>query len=378
MENSEQVRFFETKSYEIELKQAALVAVKDVLKVKTGERVLIITNPHQDGQSISQALYDASLDAGAAPVLITQKVRTQLDFAEDAVIKALESEPEVAISISKEKLGKDRKGLKNPYELNGARYEHIFNYLMAAGKMRSFWSPGVTAHMFAKTVPINYSWMQVMCSKLAEVLDHAEAARIKSPAGTDLTVGLKGRKAYKDDGDFSKPGAGGNLPAGEVYISPVVGSCSGKIVFDGSISANMGDIIIDHPITVVIESGYITRIDGKEEAGRLKETIREAEEKINKMKEEGKISGETANQYLKNLYHIGEFGIGMNKHAQITGNMLEDEKVYSTCHFAIGSNYDEDANTLIHLDGLVKYPTIEVYQEDKDRLMVMEKGILLL
>jgi leucyl aminopeptidase (aminopeptidase T) len=38
--------------------------------------------------------------------------------------------------------------------------------------------------------------------------------------------------------------------------------------------------------------------------------------------------------------------------------MLEDEKVYHTCHFAIGSNYDGDAPALIHLDGLVSYPTI--------------------
>ena len=40
--------------------------------------------------------------------------------------------------------------------------------------------------------------------------------------------------------------------------------------------------------------------------------------------------------------------------------MLEDEKVFKTCHIAIGSNYDDDAKALIHLDGLVKNPTIVV------------------
>jgi leucyl aminopeptidase (aminopeptidase T) len=38
--------------------------------------------------------------------------------------------------------------------------------------------------------------------------------------------------------------------------------------------------------------------------------------------------------------------------------MLEDEKVYGTCHFAVGSNYDGDAEAMIHLDGIVKSPTI--------------------
>ncbi|MEM3341778.1 MAG: aminopeptidase, partial [Thermoplasmata archaeon] len=308
MSDIEQSRFYEMKFYENELKQAAQVAISEVLRVKAGERVLIITNPHRDGQAISHALYDAVLDTGASPVLITQKVRTQLDFADEAVIKALESEPEVAISISKEKLGKDKKGMLHPYEHNGVKYEHIFNYLMAAAKMRAFWSPGVTAHMFAKTVPINYRWMQLMISKIAEIITKAEYAHITSHSGTDIVIGLKGRKAYKDDGDFSKPGSGGNLPAGEVYVSPVVGSCRGKIVFDGSVSANEGEILIHNPIKLIIEDGYISRIEGGEEAEKLRETIKQAEEKIKLMKEEGKLSAATEEEYRKNLYHIGEFG----------------------------------------------------------------------
>jgi hypothetical protein len=39
------------------LEQAAAVAVRDMLAVRKGERVTIITNPEPDVETISQALY---------------------------------------------------------------------------------------------------------------------------------------------------------------------------------------------------------------------------------------------------------------------------------------------------------------------------------
>jgi leucyl aminopeptidase (aminopeptidase T) len=34
---------------------------------------------------------------------------------------------------------------------------------------------------------------------------------------------------------------------------------------------------------------------------------------------------------------VAEFGIGTNPKAKIIGNPLEDEKVFGTCHFALGN-----------------------------------------
>ena len=59
------------------------------------------------------------------------------------------------------------------------------------------------------------------------------------------------------------------------------------------------------------------------------------------------------------------------------GNMLEDEKVYGTCHIAIGANYDNDAKALIHLDGLIKNPTITVTGTNFDRV-IMKDGELVI
>ena len=43
------------------------------------------------------------------------------------------------------------------------------------------------------------------------------------PRGSDMTFDLSGRDGIADDGDLSGPGAFGNLPCGEGFISPLGG-----------------------------------------------------------------------------------------------------------------------------------------------------------
>ena len=56
--------------------------------------------------------------------------------------------------------------------------------------------------------------------------------------------------------------------------------------------------------------------------------------------------------------------------------MLEDEKAFGTCHFAVGENYDNDAPSLIHLDGLVRNPSITVFYFDGSEKTIMTDGNL--
>jgi len=85
------------------------------------------------------------------------------------------------------------------------------------------------------------------------------------------------------------------------------------------------------------------------------------------------LAKEKAEEYAKNARNIGEFGVGLNPKARIVGNVLEDEKVLNTVHFAIGSNYDQDALALIHSDGIVQNSTVSV-----DGKPLMKKGKLLI
>ena len=360
------------------LTSAARVAVGDSLDVQSGERVLIVTNPSKQVYEVAMALYNAAAEKGAETVLIVQPVKSQLDFADDAVIDAISSEPDVFISISAHKLGKDRFAVAHPYTFEGKSYDHVFRYLLASRRLRAFWSPNIDADMFTRTVPIDYDRLRGEAEAVRDVLDACEEVHISSPAGTDLRMGLRHRKPFTDDGNLSEPGKGGNLPAGETFISPQIGACEGTIVFDGSLALSEGDVVANTPVRVTVEDGYVVDIDDNQTGRKLLDTISESESNALRFEREGMLPKGSGAAYRRNARGMGELGIGLNPNARVTGNMLEDEKAYGTCHIAIGSNYDQDAPSLTHLDCLVREPTMVALMRDDSRRTFMQDGKLLI
>ncbi len=362
-------------------KTAAQVTVEDVLKIKKGEKVLIIANPKT--AEIAQDLYTVCSDAEADTVLMYQREKTSMDNAEPSVLAAIKTAPDVIMSISSQKLGHDAEAEANPYVgENGVKYDSAFDYLLEGKKsIRAIWTPGLTPDMFERTANIDYNDMGERCKKLAAKFKGAVSVRVTAPGGTNISVPVQGREALLDDGDFSKPGLGGNIPAGEVFISPVVGNgvdsgCEGTIVYDGSMTFGDGDSIINTPIVVKVEHGFVSDISGGDEAKRLLKTVTDAEAKSAQMEKKGLLPQGQGEIYKKNARNIGELGIGMNPSATISGNMLEDEKAFQTCHFAIGCNYDDDAPCLIHLDGVVRLPTIVIEYADGSSFTALENGAL--
>ncbi|MGP1459554.1 MAG: aminopeptidase [Treponema sp.] len=385
--------------------------IKNVCKVKKNERVLIIANPETG--AIAQDLYTAASNAGGRAVLMFQNAKSSFDDAEIAVIAAIASNPDVCISLSAVKLGKDANGRAKPYKTDdGREFDHIFDFLLGGKKsIRAVWAPGITQDMFTRTVNIDYAELKERCEKLGALFDGVEKVHVKAAGGTDIMIPVQGRKILFDDGDFSKAGSGGNIPAGEVFISPVVGSgnrqkvrtpietlkntilgaanqsqnsvetegkkgAEGVIVFDGSMTFSDGDALLETPITCTVEEGFVTDINGGAEAKRLLKTVTEAENRALALEAEGKLPQGQGVIYRRNARNIGELGIGLNPAAMITGNMLEDEKAFGTCHFAVGENYDNDAPSLIHLDGLVRNPTITLFYGGGSQKTVMTDGKL--
>ena len=357
-------------------KSPASVVINDVVKVKKGERVLIIANPAT--AEISQDLYKAAESAGALPTLMFQPDRTSFDNATPEVLAAIAAEPNVCFSISNIKLGKDPKATANPYKTpDGQEYTHIFDYLLDGKKtMRAAWTPGITVDMMNRTAAIDYKELQNRCKQLEQVFNGAVSVHVTAPKGTDIVIPITDRKLMFDDGDFSKPGTGGNIPAGEVFISPKLDGAEGVIVYDGSMTFADGDSILETPITCKVCNGYVTDITGGAEARRLLKTITEAEIRALVLEKEKKLPAGQGAIYKKNARNIGELGIGLNPAARVTGNMLEDEKAFHTCHFAIGENYDNDAPSLIHLDGVVREPTITLVYGDGNKKVILENGEL--
>jgi aminopeptidase len=348
------------------LSNAARIAMQDVLGLKKGEEVLILTNFEGDVFPIARALFDQTRKLGGRPVLVIQGKKSTFDYAERAVIEALKSEPDIAIAVTAQKLGKDAYGTHVGYVgRDGQKYSNIFGRLLDGDKrMRSFWSPGCTVDMFERTVPVDYAEMQSLAAKLKAVLDKGKKVKVKAPAGTDLTFSIKGREGRVDDGNFRTPGSGGNLPCGEAYVSPAKESAEGVIAFDGTLDLIPDAVIPKRPVRVVYEKGFVTEVTGGPEAKELVKVIERGEKMAREL---GKKDEE------RNARALGELGIGINFSAKMTCNMLEDEKVGKTVHFAIGANLENDANAMIHQDCLVKNPSLWI-----DGKQIMRDGKILL
>ena len=71
----------------------------------------------------------------------------------------------------------------------------------------------------------------------------------------------------------------------------------------------------------------------------------------------------------------GRVGIGTNPAANLSGNILEDEKVICTAHLAFGTNesFGGTNTSTVHIDGILLEPTVEL---DGRRLMHEGKLIL--
>ncbi|HYY45048.1 MAG TPA: aminopeptidase, partial [Actinomycetota bacterium] len=192
-----------------------------------------------------------------------------------------------------------------------------------------------------------YAAVATRSRAVAEKLSAANRVRVTSEAGTDVTFDLSGRTAIADTGDLTKPGSFGNLPAGEGFIAPVEGATTGRIVFDGA-AARYGE-----PLVIVIDNGYAVSFEG-EAAQRFRAEI--------------EPRGREA-------FAVAELGVGTNEAAQLTGDVLEDEKVMGTIHVALGDNHTFGGKVRVasHIDQVVLRPTVTL-----DGVALLTGGELLL
>lgn len=213
--------------------------------------------------------------------------------------------------------------------------------------------PRLNYEMIERDLKADYHKIKKLSLKVKELLTKADLAEVKTELGTDIKVPLKGMKAGGGKaGFYLKPGQWGNIPQGEVFIVPEEGKTQGKFVVD----ASMGTIgKVSTPIEITVRKGFVSKIEGGEEALKLKKLIK---------------------PLGKNAKNIAEFAVGTNDTAKIIGVVLEDEKVLGTAHLAIGNNTSMQGGTTyseLHADGVFTKPTIWL-----DGKLFMEKGKILI
>ena len=316
-----------------DLERAVSAVVNDCMGVREGESVLVVCNPATLG--LAERLRGAAGRAGGEAMLAMMAERATHGTEPPAAIAAAMKAADVVLCPTQQSLS--HTAARREATEAGARIATL---------------PEVTEDMLARVMSADMTELRRRGAAVAAALDAASRARITCPNGSDLELHLDGRKAIPDAGEIREPGAFGNLPAGEGFISPLETEGGGTLVADGTIGG-IGRVDPDAPVTVTVEDGRAVAATGPQGA-RLMEMLR--------------APGPEGTG-------VAELGIGTNEKAILTGNLLEDEKILGTCHVAFGASAGIGGvvQVPIHLDCVVMRPTVEL-----DGGVVVREGELLL
>ncbi len=311
------------------LEEGARRAIGTCLKVKKGERVLVLAD--EAHLRIAEALYDAAAESGAEALLTRMLPRTMHGEEPPAPVATLMQEVDVVVAAT-------------TYSITHTRARRMAN--RAGTRLATM--PGITEEMMSKGgMTADFEEIAKTMKRVERKVRGAREVHLSSELGTDLTLSVLRRNWITEDtGLCHRRGETTNLPAGEIFIAPREGSTQGTLVVDGAFLE-----VLDSPAKITIKDGYATRVLGAKQAVQM----------MNRGGKDGRA--------------VGEFGIGLNPKARIIGNVLEDEKSLGTVHVSFGDNasFGGTIQTNVHVDAIVKDATVEI-----DGKTVVEKGELLL
>ena len=314
------------------LDTASQIAIRDCMGAKKNEKILVITDEQK--REIGLSLHENAIRLGYFSLLVEMKSGKINGEEPPAQIAELMQKFDVVFCPTAKSL------------------THTDARRSASAKgVRIATFPGITKDVMIRGMNADYKAISKRTIKLQKILEKGKEIRVTAQAGTDISFKIAGRKIIPSKGLFHAKGESGNLPTGETFLAPVEGTSNGVFVVDGSM-AGLG-LIQNANIRIEVKDGYATKISGGNVAKKLKTMLDKAG---------------------KEARNIAEFGIGTNDSAKLSGVLLEDEKVMGTIHIALGNNVSMggSVNVPIHLDGVVKKPTVWM-----DGKMLMKDGKLL-
>jgi leucyl aminopeptidase (aminopeptidase T) len=310
------------------LLKAGEKAVKQSLHLRKGEKFLLVTDKEKMEIAEVFAYWAKKIGAETTTYLMTETLRP---ITQPTCLFTEMAKKATAIA----------------YMLDARIEEKPFRgYMVKIGMEHSriCMMPGLTKNMMERLVNIDFKEMDLFTKKVIKALKDADDILLENPEGTRIQFSVKGRKWANDNGDISRKGMHGNLPAGECFTAPVEETFSGKLVIS-LIDDKLGQGVME------FEKGRLVSTRGKGIAAIIQNIGKD---------DTGRI--------------IGEFGIGTNRKARITANMLEAEKAFGTAHFAIGDSYGLGKNSSQHhYDALVDKVTIQA----KGKLIAKDGRFLL-
>lgn len=301
-------------------------AVTESLKIKPGEEVAVITDHNKE--EIGRAFALAAEAVGGVVTFIVMKPTGYHGAEPPRIVAEAMKSSDVFIAPT-------------TYSLTHTKARAEATKAGARGATL----PLITEEVIRRAVDVDYKELKSITDRVYKAVKNAHIIKVTNRFGTLLRIDVSDRQWILDDGDYSKPGKFGNLPAGSVYIAPKENNVEGKVVFHSF--KGLGEGI------VTIKGGKAIEFRG-ELGEKLKATLA---------------------PHGENAFVVAAFGIGTNPNAKVTGNLLEDEKALGSVFLAFGRNVDIGGknDAPVHEEVIILEPTIEV-----DAKPIMVNGKLLI
>jgi leucyl aminopeptidase (aminopeptidase T) len=313
-----------------ELFHAALKLVRDVLKVRPGEEVAITADSDTD-PTVVEAVSAAAKALEAKPVvLVTPSPPGVVGKAADPYLPLKILIPAIQ--------GADVWIEFNKYWL---LYSSVYEEAMRSGRVRYMCLVGMTSDMMIRLIGrVDIATLYEFQRRLAEITRRARRMRIVSPAGTDIEFENDPRRPVFVEGEVKGPGE--YMLFGQVDWAPVEDTLNGVIVFDGSLWPPEELGLLTAPVRLEVRAGTITRIEGGREARTFEAWLRSFRD--------------------PRMFRIAHIAYGCNPGARLTGNILEDERVWGVVEWGIGSQAESFKGKFgpapSHADGIILSPTV--------------------
>jgi leucyl aminopeptidase (aminopeptidase T) len=202
-------------------------------------------------------------------------------------------------------------------------------------KLRYLCLVGMDADMMVRLIGrVDQEKLAELLRAVADKTGRAKSMRITTPSGCDLAFEINPEnKLSCDDGQAKSPGM--FMLGGQICFIPRLSSINGKLVFEGTISPAPG--FINEPVTMDVEKGIVRNIRGGARAREFKAWL------------------ESFNDPA--MFRLAHGCYGLNPGAHLTGNVLEDERVWGATEWGIGYLSAADApkehfDAPSHCDGL--------------------------
>jgi leucyl aminopeptidase (aminopeptidase T) len=301
-----------------DLSAAAETAVHQCLDLREEESIAVVTDDKR--RAIAEALYDVACDVTDDATFVQYQPGDQHgEEPPDPVAAAMKAADTFLAPTTR--------------SLSHTRARSAACEVGARGATL----PGITEQVMVAGLDADYDAIADHCADVTAQVEDAEQIRVTTPAGTDISFDVGGREWHEDTGIVHDPGAFSNLPAGEVYVSPL--DANGTFVVDGTMMPH-GLLAEDQQLSFEVEDGHVTHISDD----AVRSDVEAASAEV----------GRAAT-------NLAELGIGTNVGVDdLVGSVLLDEKAAGTVHIAIGDDaaIGGDTEAPIHLDGILRDPTV--------------------